>query len=104
MYLQSRGSVRLLSYMHIYFYLFIINHLLSAAYKLTTGPLHTQEKSVNDIAVLRSVQYVHCVMHKCIMVKLEGNEKHIKYVKKTGTIPEIMEREYQKGEIINFPK
>ena len=30
----------------------------------------------------RSVQYVHCVMHKCIMVKVGGNEKHIKYVKK----------------------
>jgi len=27
--------------------------------------------------------YVHCVMHKCIMVKLGGNEKHKKYVKKT---------------------
>ena len=26
------------------------------------------------------VQYVHCVMYKCIMVKLGGNEKHIKYV------------------------
>src|SRR6218665_1074192 len=24
----------------------------------------------------RGVQYVHCVMHKCIMVKLGGNEKH----------------------------
>jgi len=24
---------------------------------------------------------VHCVMHKCIMVKVGGNEKHIKYVK-----------------------
>jgi len=31
---------------------------------------------------LRGVQYVHCLMHKCIMVKLGGNEKHIKYVKK----------------------
>ena len=30
----------------------------------------------------RDVQYVHCVMHKCIMVKLGGNDKHIKYVKK----------------------
>ena len=27
----------------------------------------------------RGVQYVHCVMHKCIMVKLGGNEKHIGY-------------------------
>jgi len=30
----------------------------------------------------RGVQYVHCVMHKCIMIILGGNEKHIKYVKK----------------------
>src|SRR6218665_2996251 len=29
----------------------------------------------------RGVQYVHCVMHKCIMVKLGRNKKHIKYVK-----------------------
>jgi len=27
--------------------------------------------------------YVQCVMHKCIMVKLGGNEKHKKYVKNT---------------------
>jgi len=27
------------------------------------------------------VQYVHCVMHKCIMVKEGGNEKHINYLK-----------------------
>jgi len=31
----------------------------------------------------RPVAYVHCVMHKCIMVKLGGNEKHIKFVKNT---------------------
>ena len=31
---------------------------------------------------IRGVQYVHCVMHKCIMVKLGGNETHVKYVKK----------------------
>ena len=31
----------------------------------------------------RGVQYVHCVMNKCIMVKLAGgNKKHRKYVKK----------------------
>ena len=29
----------------------------------------------------RVVQYVHWVMHKCIMVKVGGNEIHIKYVK-----------------------
>ena len=27
------------------------------------------------------VQYVHCVMHKCIMVKAGGNEIHVKYAK-----------------------
>ena len=26
----------------------------------------------------RCVQYVHCVMHKCIMVKVGGSEKHVK--------------------------
>ena len=31
----------------------------------------------------RPVAYVHCVMHKCIMTKLGGNEKHIKHVKNT---------------------
>ena len=30
---------------------------------------------------VRGVQYVHWVMHKCIMVKVGGNEIHIKYVK-----------------------
>jgi len=27
---------------------------------------------------LRGVQYVHWVMHKCIMVKVGGNEIHVK--------------------------
>ena len=30
---------------------------------------------------MQCVQYVHCVMHKCIMVKQGGNEKHIRHVK-----------------------
>ena len=30
---------------------------------------------------VRGVQYVHWVMHKCIMVKVGGNEIHRKYVK-----------------------
>src|SRR6218665_618711 len=29
----------------------------------------------------RGVQYLHWVMHKCIMVKVGGNEIHVKYVK-----------------------
>ena len=32
---------------------------------------------------VRGVQYVHCVMQKYIMVKLGGNEKHIKHIKNT---------------------
>ena len=36
----------------------------------------------------RGVQYVHWVMHKCIMVKVGGNEIHVKYVK-TGKFYEI---------------
>src|SRR6218665_279835 len=35
----------------------------------------------------RGVQYVHCVMHKCIIVKVGGSEKHMKYVK-TGKFAE----------------
>ena len=31
--------------------------------------------------MVKGVQYVHCVMHKCTVVKLGGNEKHVKYVK-----------------------
>jgi len=31
----------------------------------------------------RGDQYVHCVMHKCIMVKQEGEKKNTKYVKNT---------------------
>ena len=33
--------------------------------------------SVNWLLDNRGVQYMHCVMPKCIMVKLGGNEKHI---------------------------
>ena len=31
----------------------------------------------------RGVQYVHCVMHKCIMVKVGGNENDRKHVENT---------------------
>ena len=37
----------------------------------------------------RGVQYVNCVMHKCIMVKVGGHEKHRKYAK-TRKFYEIM--------------
>src|SRR6218665_529812 len=33
--------------------------------------------------IIKGVQYVHCVMHRCILVELGGNEEHIKYVNKT---------------------
>ena len=33
---------------------------------------------------------VHCVMHKCIMVKLGGNEKHVKYAKTRKSGVEIL--------------
>ena len=33
-----------------------------------------------NVLVIRGVQYVHWVMHKCIMVKV-GGEIHTKYVK-----------------------
>jgi len=36
---------------------------------------------VFDKLFYRGVQYVHYVKHKCIRVKLGGNEKHIKHVK-----------------------
>src|SRR6218665_2845431 len=31
----------------------------------------------------RGVQYVHCVMHKCIVVKVGENENHRKHVQNT---------------------
>ena|SRR6218665_224677 len=34
--------------------------------------------------VLRGVQYVHCVMHKCIMVKVGGEQKSQKACTKHG--------------------
>jgi len=36
---------------------------------------------VGKIEGVRGVQYVHWVMHKCIMVKVGENEIHKKYVK-----------------------
>jgi len=35
----------------------------------------------NMVAPGRGVQYVHWVMHKCIMVKVGRNEMHVKHVK-----------------------
>ena len=47
---------------------------------------------------------VHCVMHKCILVKLgEGNEKHLKYVKKHVNFTKAGGISKSRGVII-FPK
>jgi len=47
---------------------------------------------------------MHCMMHKCIMVKVGGNEKHVKHAK-TGKFNKISEENFAKQrEIINFPK
>ena len=34
--------------------------------------------TASSIVTVRGVQYVHWVMHKCIMVKVGGNEIHVK--------------------------
>ena len=39
----------------------------------------------------RSVQYVHCVMHKCIMVKVRGKRRTKKVCKKTRKFAENRE-------------
>ena len=41
------------------------------------------QATVSEGLAHRGVQYVHCAMHKCIMVKVGGNEKHTKYVNST---------------------
>jgi len=49
------------------------------------------------------VEYVHCVMHKCIMVKV-GGKVHVKYVK-ARKFYEIRGGHFAKvGEKKNFPK
>ena len=44
----------------------------------------------------QGVQYVYCVMYKCIMAKVGGNEIHVKYVKKTCQLYEIWVRNFAK--------
>src|SRR6218665_1388860 len=39
---------------------------------------------INVSTPISGVQHVHWMMHKCIMVKVGGNEIHIKYVKSRG--------------------
>ena len=47
-------------------------------------------------AVFRGVQYVHCVMHKCIMGKVGGKEIQVKFIKKTGKFYEIRWEKFAK--------
>ena len=61
--------------------------ILEAAIKITneapTGMFANLHKALDNFSQVRfrGVQYVHhCVMHKCIMVKVGGNKKHIKFV------------------------
>ena len=52
---------------------------------------------------IQGVQYVHCMMHKCIMVNLGGNEKHVKHVlKETGKFNEIKGEILQNKEMYRF--
>ena len=54
------------------------------------GKVRTSERLRTRSCITKDYpQYVHCVMHKCIMVKLGGNEKHkacknIQILKKQG--------------------
>ena len=49
---------------------------------------------------IRGVQYVHCVMHKCIMVKAGGDENHRKHVQDT----EILRNQGKIGGTKDFPE
>ena len=40
-----------------------------------------EENKAEEGGLGRGVQYVHCAMHTCIMVKVGGNENRRKYVK-----------------------
>ena len=45
----------------------------AAAHPAAPHPAAAHPESVHD----RGVQYVYCMMHKCIMVKIGGSKKHI---------------------------
>ena len=47
---------------------------------------------------------MHCVMHKCIMVKLRGNEEDRKYLKQRKFYEIMGEIFKSRGEIIIFQK
>ena len=51
---------------------------------------------INNVPIYRGVQEVHCVMHKCIMVKLEGKrkthkvcKKHVNFMKSRGKFAKV---------------
>jgi len=52
-----------------------------------TGCAVSCENSCLLSVLARGVQYVHCVMHKGIMVKVWGKENHIKHVQNTEILP-----------------
>ena len=60
------------------------------------------EVLVLESDMARGVQYVHCVMHTCIMVKVGGNEmcvckKHVNFKKSEGHLQKYWGKK-------NFPK
>ena len=59
--------------------------------------------SIEQPETFRGVQYVHCMMHTCIMVKVWGSEKHVKQAK-LGKLNEIREENLEKQRKINFQK
>jgi len=54
--------------------------------------------------LFRGVQYVHCVMHKCIMVKLGGKRKTCKVCKKQVRFPKSGGKFQKVGGNNKFPE
>ena len=59
------------------------------------APMENSSVSLDLHALVRGVQYVHWVMHKCIMVKVGGKRKNTESTYKTPQFYEI------RGEICN---
>ena len=70
---------------HPHSFIALTDHLL--------WPLSVSASEVSS----RGVQYVHCMMHKCIMVKVGGNEKHVKHVKKHINLMKLGEMYESRG-------
>src|SRR6218665_900855 len=56
------------------------DHITPTLKQLRWLPIHARIAFKISLVVYKGVQYVHWVMHKCIMVKV-GREIHVKYVK-----------------------